>query len=223
MILKCIVCNKEFIRFGEMALKAKTCSKKCLKVLKTAPPNTTCSYCGNSFHIKESQKKRYKRNQGYFCSTICLATFRKVAYLGANNPNFRPQVDRCTGGYKLTYLPRTGRIRIHHLITFEILGINKLPKGYCVHHRDCNVDNNLPDNLVLITSSDHRWLHKQFGNAALWAFYNQKITLPTLLEWTNDVERAKRLLPLNLLSQQISGVFKSGELLENLEMKLDEK
>ena len=87
-----------------------------------------------------------------------------------------------------------------------------------MHHRDCNVDNNTPENLVLLINSEHRWLHKQFGSATLWAFINEKIKLETLLQWTDDIEKAKRLLPLNLLEQKISGVFKSGELLENLEV-----
>ena len=218
MKLNCIVCNKEFKRFGKQILTAKTCSKKCLGELIKAKPNTKCTQCGKDFHLKESTKRRYKRNQGYFCSTECVANFRKEKYLGENNPNFRPQVTRDSGGYKLDYLPKFGRIKLHHKVTFEILGIEKIPANHCVHHRDCNVDNNTPENLVLLTNSEHRWLHKQFGSATLWAFINEKIKLETLLQWTNDIEKAKRLLPLNLLEQKISGVFKSGELLENLEV-----
>ena len=205
MKLNCIVCNKEYKRFGKQILTAKTCSKKCLGELIKAKPNTKCTQCGKDFHLKESTKRRYKRNQGYFCSTECVA-------------NFRPQVTRDSGGYKLDYLPKIGRIKLHHKVTFEILGIEKIPANHCVHHRDCNVDNNTPENLVLLINSEHRWLHKQFGSATLWAFINEKIKLETLLQWTNDIEKAKRLLPLNLLEQKISGVFKSGELLENLEV-----
>ena len=218
MKLNCIVCNKEFERFGKQILTAKTCSRECAGELRKAEPNTKCTQCGKDFHLKESSKRRYKRNHGYFCSTECVANFRKEKYLGENNPNFRPQVTRGSDGYKLDYIPKFGRIKLHHKVTFETLDINKIPNNYCVHHRDCNVDNNTVENLVLLTHSDHKWLHKQFGNAALWAFINKKIKLETLLQWTNDIERARRLLPLNLLEQKISGVFKSGELLENLEV-----
>jgi hypothetical protein len=38
-----------------------------------------------------------------------------------------------------------------------------------------------------------------------------------MIEWSNDKERAKRLVPLNLIEQKKSGVFKSDELLEKLE------
>ena len=217
MKLNCIICNKEFERFGKQILTAKTCSKQCLGELKKAEPNTKCTQCGKDFHLKESSKRRYKRTHGYFCSTKCVADFRKEKYLGESNPNFRKQVDRCTDGYKLTYLPKFGRIKLHHKVVFETLNISKIPSGMCVHHRDCNVDNNSPENLVLLNFSDHKWLHHQFGSATLWAYINNKITLDELLKWTNNIEDAKRLLPLNLLEQKKSGVFKLGELLENPE------
>lgn len=202
MIKNCVICNKEYKRFGKQAEKAKTCSYECLGIYNKAKNNTICTQCGGHFHIKESSKKRYKRNHGYFCSTLCVAKFRKVKYLGEENPNFRKQVTRTSDGYKLSYIPKFGRIKLHHKVVFETLNISKIPTNYCVHHRDCDIDNNLPENLVVISHSDHKWLHKQFGNACLWAYINDKISLEELLKWTNDIERAKFLLPLNLLLQK---------------------
>lgn len=217
MKLKCLICNKEFKRYGKQSLTAKTCSFECLSKYNKAENNTICNECGCDFHMKESRKKKYKRTHGYFCSTNCVSSFRKTKYLGEENPNFRKQVTKDWDGYKLDYLPKFGRIKLHHKIVFETLNIDKLPKNYCVHHRDCNINNNDAINLVLLSPSDHRWLHKQFGNATLWAFINKKISLNELLKWTNDKERAKILLPLNVLEQKLTGVFKSDELLENLE------
>jgi len=199
--IKCKVCNKEFKRYGKQILTAKTCSFKCLGEYNKATPNTQCSQCLKWFHMKESQKKRYKRSQGYFCSTTCVSDFRKIEYLGDNNPNFRAQVTRDTSGYLLTYLPSFGRIRLHHKVAFETLLINKIPKGYCIHHRDCQVDNNSPENLALLTLADHRWLHKQFGNACLWAYSHNKISKEELMSWTNDKERASVLLDTNIVNQ----------------------
>jgi hypothetical protein len=45
------------------------------------------------------------------------------------------------------------------------------------------------------------------------AYIHGKIDLNTLVSWSNDKEKAKRLLPLNILQQ--TGIFKQGELLEN--------
>lgn len=218
MKFNCIICNKEFTRYGKQALVAKTCSFKCLGEYNSGTLNTKCTQCGKIYHLKESSKKRYKRTHGYFCSTGCMAEFRKEKYLGKENPNFRIQVDRDSNGYKLDYLPKFGRIKLHHKVVFEYLEINKIPKNMAVHHRDCNVDNNDIENLVILSHSDHKWLHKQFGNATLWAFMNNKIQLSELLNWSNDIERAKILLSISIIDQKITGVFKSGELMENPEV-----
>lgn len=84
---------------------------------------------------------------------------------------------------------------------FEYLNLDKLPKCYCVHHRDCNVDNNDPLNLVILTYSDHKWLHKNFGNATLWAYFHNKVDLETLISWSRDAEKTKKLLPLSIYDQ----------------------
>ena len=196
----CLNCNKEFKVINARKNTAKFCSKKCLGEFSSGELNTTCTECGKLFHLKESSKKRYKRNQGYFCSTECVSNFRKKQYIGENNPNFRNSQRR--EGYLLGYLPKFGKIKLHHKVVFEYLNIDKIPLNYCVHHRDCNVDNNDIENLVLLNGSDHRWLHKNFGNATLWAFYNNKISLDDLCNWCKTPEKAKKLLPLNIKIQK---------------------
>jgi len=151
--------------------------------------------------MKESRIKRYKRTQGCFCSTKCVADFRKKAYIGVNNPNFR-NAER-DGKYLLDKLPKFGRIKLHHKVAFECHNIDKIPDNHCIHHRDCIIDNNDEENLVLITWSDHRWLHKNFGNATLWAYINNKVTLDELCTWCKEPNKARLLLPLNIIQQKI--------------------
>ena len=196
----CLTCNNKFTVIDSRKDKAKYCSKICADVQLNGEKNTTCSECGKLFHLKESSKKRYKRTQGYFCSTKCVADFRKKAYLGVNNPNFRNA--ETDNGYKLDLLPKFGRIKLHHKVVFECLDIDKIPNNYCIHHRDCQINNNDPENLVLITWSDHRWLHKNFGNATLWAYLNNKVSLEELCNWCKNPERAMKLLPLNIIIQK---------------------
>lgn len=200
VVKKCLTCGNNFTVIDSRKDKAKYCSRECARPSLRTKNNTTCTECGKLFHLKESSKKRYKRTQGYFCSTKCVAEFRKKAYFGVNNPNFR-NAER-DGKYLLDRLPKFGRIKLHHKIVFEYLKIDNVPNNYCVHHRDCVVDNNSEENLVLLTWSDHRWLHKNFGNATLWAFVHNKVSLEELCSWCKNPEKAKRLLTLNIINQK---------------------
>lgn len=167
-----------------------------------------CKNCDIEYKVKLSHGPRSK-----YCSKQCQAEDYKKRYLGKNNPNFNKNLDRDYDGYKLSY--KVGRITLHKLITLEYLKLNSIPKGFNIHHRDCNINDNTPENLAVLNYSDHRWIHKQFGNACLWAYCHNKIDLESLCSWSTDPERAKQILTTSLTTQ--IGVFKSHELLENLE------
>lgn len=168
-----------------------------------------CRNCEKVYSVKFSHS-----NRSTYCSKSCQAEAYKERYKGVNNPNYNKNVDRDYDGYVLSY--KIGRIALHRLVAMEVLGLSKLPTGYQVHHRDCNINNNTPENLSLLSAADHRWLHKQFGNATLWAYCHGKISLEELCSWSTDPQKAETLLPLTLEKQ--IGVFKSDELLENLEV-----
>lgn len=174
-------------------------SNKNGKVLKT------CKCCQKEYEVKYSHRDRSK-----YCSKVCQATDFKQRYKGINNPNYNKNSDRDYDGYKLTY--KDGRQALHKSVSLEVLNIKQIPIGYQIHHRDCNINNNLPENLCVLSASDHRWLHKQFGNATLWAYCNNKISLEELCSWSTDPEKTKYLLPLNLYLQ--IGIIKDCELLE---------
>lgn len=210
----CSVCGKIHSITPNRVPGYKTCSKACQSTLTKSPPNTTCIVCDKRYHLKPYHQMKFKTS---CCSRGCRDEYLKTAYLGKQNPNYR-KVARDSDGYALDCIPEIGRVKLHHYAMWQVFGFSKVPKGYCVHHRDCDIDHNHPENLTLLTGSDHRWLHKQFGNATLWAYSSGKVELQTLLGWTNDQERARRLLPLNFLKQHQSGVFKSCELLGNPEV-----
>jgi hypothetical protein len=51
-------------------------------------------------------------------------------------------------------------IRLHKYIAEKYwLGGNPLPKGYCVHHTDENLNNNTVENLAILTISQHKTIH----------------------------------------------------------------
>jgi hypothetical protein len=213
MDLECVICKASFKRYGKQARIAKTCSYKCLGKYNKASSNCNCDQCGKEFHKKFSQQNKSKNN---FCSVSCLASWKSINQNGANNPNFR-NVMYDSDGSRIVWSDTHGRIKMHHAVVFETLKISKIPTGYHVHHRDCNHRNNTAENLVLLSSSDHRWLHKQYGNATLYAYYYNKIDLESLISWSTDKERALRLLTLNIIEQAKTGVLKSCELLETPE------
>lgn len=214
MKLKCPVCTKDFNRnqSKNQPIKESTCcSHKCASAYKKLKPNNNCKCdnCDKVFHKKPSDKTRTN-----FCSMKCMGEYRSKNALGSNNPNFRNRMyDQ--DGYRLINSEKYGNKKLHHVIAYEILNITSIPKGYHVHHRDCNHLNNNSENLVLLNMSDHRWLHTQFGSATLWAYMNNKVSLDELVNWSNDKDKALRLLPLNLEAQ--IGVFKSDKLLESPE------
>ena len=60
-------------------------------------------------------------------------------------------------GYKMINLRRIGEngysvLYMHHAIYCEANGISKLPRGFQIHHRDGNKENNCISNLCLCTS-----------------------------------------------------------------------
>lgn len=101
---------------------------------------------------------------------------------------------------------------LHRLIVCQVLKIEVIPKGFHVHHRDCEKSNNNEENLALLTRSDHLWLHSEFGNSPLRGFTKGEISLSQLLKWSKDPLRAKVLLSTSILNQtaeslEISSVY----------------
>lgn len=200
--VSCSVCGKKEIVGNQRFKTYLTCSKSCLgqHYKNKKPKNQKCTNCGVFFHMKESQVKRYNRSMGIFCSMKCSTNYKKEYYKGNKNPNYRgAQYD--SDGYRINHYPRIGRVKEHRYVAEKTIN-RKIPDKYVVHHRDCNIYNNDPSNLVVLTESDHRWLHKQFGNATLYAFMNKKIDLESLVEWSNDKERAGFLLDLSVEDQR---------------------
>lgn len=206
VLKNCEVCLVEFEVIKCRETTAKYCSRACSDKTKPAKPNTVCTTCGKEFHMKESQKKRYSRTLGVFCSVVCSAKNKSESYLGEKNPNNKGR-NTDHDGYRI-YSPHASgivsgkKVKLHIATAMEVLGVEKIPKGFHVHHRDCDILNNHPDNLAVLSVSDHVWLHKQFGNATLWAYSREKISFDQLVSWSDNEERAIRLLNTSVETQK---------------------
>jgi endogenous inhibitor of DNA gyrase (YacG/DUF329 family) len=207
----CLICGKKELVSLSRAKGYKTCSRSCMgkraSLILSENITKTCPVCNKKFKLKRSS---FRRRQ--YCSKICQAIAYKTRYLGTNNPNFRP--DHKDAGYNYAY--RIGRIFLHKQVVLDYLNIKIIPKNLFIHHRDCDKRNNVPENLVLLNASDHNWLHRQYGSAVLWAYLNNKISKDQLIEWSNDKDRARRLLDLNITNQ--SAVLKFCEFGETPEV-----
>lgn len=206
----CQSCGKEEYVYPSRAIHYKTCSTTCMgkmnSELYSSGSTLICPVCKNKFSVKPTQLLRRK-----YCSKQCQKKDYKTRYAGESNPNFKNrQTD--WDGYPIEYV-NGAHVKTNRHVALITLGINKLPTGYHVHHRDCDINNNDSSNLALLTAADHRWIHKHFGNAGLWAMMNDKISIESLSSWSRNYDKAYRLLMTELKTQ--IGVFKSDELLEN--------
>lgn len=201
---KCELCKVDFSVPKAREKTAKFCSRECSDKAPKKHHSTRCRECGKQFRIKKSQSERNKV-WGSMCSPECRTAVRKRFSLGASNPNFKGR-NFDQDGYKI-YTPQAslslglGKIKVHHAVAFQSLGIKKLPSGMHIHHRDCDITNNEPWNLAMLTASNHKWLHKQFGSATLNAYMRGKVTLSELSSWCDDPVRAESILLPSVLDQ----------------------
>lgn len=99
------------------------------------------------------------------------------------NPNYKGVVGD-NKGYLMVLKPDwyTGRkgsrhVFLHSVVVCEALGLTAIPRGWCVHHVDFNPHNNVFDNLVLMTTSDHTRLHQWLRD------YATTISKESTLKW----------------------------------------
>ena len=210
---KCELCNNTFSVIESRKNKARFCSKECATKSKEKRVELVCSECGSTFYKRPSLAKRSIKH-GNFCSSVCMASYRRRCYLGSNNPNFKKS-NYDSDGYKITHLETYGMVKLHKHVVLTYLGLKSIKKGYHIHHRDCDIYNNTPDNLVVLSVEEHQWLHKQFGIASLHAYSCNKITIDELASWSDNKEKALKLLNESIITQKEIGVFKFGELLES--------
>lgn len=137
IIIKCLQCGKEFEIYPSSIGKKKFCSKSCkyeyLHLHHKAP------------HLSEFNRNSNRKNkkEGWTLEERERASKREQARLGA-----------CS---KDTYIKHLGR-HFHREIAEQKLGRKLLP-GEIVHHIDGDKHNNAPENLQVMTQSEHARIH----------------------------------------------------------------
>jgi len=126
---------------------------------------TICEECGKKVTMPPSQ---FNRSKNHFCSRQCHMAFMNREL---NPTRMTDEVREKLRNVKLgkgegkSYEKTYGR-HTHRIIAEQKLG-RPLKKGEIVHHIDGNKRNNDPDNLAVMSQSEHARLHftKNGGDA----------------------------------------------------------
>lgn len=97
--------------------------------------------------------------------------------------------DKKTGYYLSTRKIGTSRVRLHRYMWMKYHG--DIPKGFEVHHKDGNKDNNEIENLELLTKSDHlAWHAENIPDDLLekWRVNLEEKARPKAIEWHKSEE-----------------------------------
>lgn len=147
----CESCGRQFSACLSASKTRRYCSRRCFfngRMRETTVTND-CAYCGSPFKIKSHLSNRKK-----FCSRNCY----HASTLGKRPPNYKgPRL--IDSGYVYIEVPdRPKKVREHRYLMEQMIG-RPLGDNEHVHHIDGDSLNNDPENLQLITASEHASLH----------------------------------------------------------------
>jgi len=139
-----------------------------------------CLYCGKEIPRsifpsgKREDRKTYSKKK--FCSPKCASDYRSGPR--ASNWSGGKRIDK--NGYIYILVGKEhhlsdpyGYALEHRVIAEEVIG-RKLRKDEVVHHADGDRHNNKPENLIVMSKSNHRALHNAIRNGREWNEYPKK-------------------------------------------------
>ena len=143
--------QKEKLKSG--ITKRAYCSHACASKYKKTKRLATCANCGNEFEPNRTQWSQYKRGviKHMFCSIKCVGAF----YSGENSPRWNERRSVDERGYVRILLGDRGGYKYEHRIVMEEKLGRKLRPEEDVHHINGNRQDNRPENLMLLSDSEH--------------------------------------------------------------------
>ena len=152
--VNCQICGREFYRQpAYIKQNRRFCSRKCTNQWQSRNRiDLKCQHCGKEFNVSQSHSERK------FCSKDCEIANRTKRPTGRIH-NGRPVIINAQG-YLIIYEPehpkanRSGRILEHRFIMEKKLD-RYLKTHEHVHHINHDRKDNRPENLKIMSSSDH--------------------------------------------------------------------
>lgn len=200
----CAECGKKEYVNPSRAKKYLCCSTKCLGKHNSKKYNKKvkliCPICGSEYECKKSKINNHKT-----CGKKeCRSEWLKKTKTGKSNSNYKTvnEMIKANASHKKHDVSKT--IYMHVVKEFfNLPSVKKLPKGYVIHHKDANHDNNNPENLILIDTSTHSLIHRYFGNVLINCLHNNIISRDLFFSLCNEVQKEfyLKIIDVNITNQ----------------------
>lgn len=209
--VKCAYCGKiEYVN-PSRAKKYKCCSVDCLgkynSIRYSKKVTLTCPICGKEYECKQSKIHQHRTCGDKNCRHEWLSKTRT----GEGNIRYKTVNSLLKENCSCNNHEKSRLIYMHVVKEqFRLSSITRLPKGYVIHHKDGNHDNNLPENLILIDKSTHSLIHRYFGNVLINALHTNKISRGFFFSLCNDVQKEfyLNIIDINITNQILTNDFK---------------
>jgi len=113
-----------------------------------------CQGCGKEFDAR--------RNTAKCCSYACAGKVKETIYLGSNNPKWRGGRIKMHGGRIAVYAPNHPKACLFggtHILEYRLMAESKIGRylrdDEIVHHINGDPTDNRPENLEVMTQSEH--------------------------------------------------------------------
>jgi ferredoxin-like protein FixX len=136
------------------------CCRACFNAATTERVEVRCLECGTPF---VTSRKRIEDGRGKFCSKQC----QYAAQSGERSPQWKGGRIRTATGYIELTINRE-RVPEHRFVAEKMIG-RPLRTDEHVHHLDGNRSNNAPENLRVMTASEHMEFTAMRGRVGAWA------------------------------------------------------
>jgi hypothetical protein len=148
--LVCRTCGKEVPARGPGGNRTAFCSNECAQAARRVLAERVCEVCGTTFHPREADRR--------FCSHACSVQ-GKAKRVFTMHSRIHP------AGYKMLWLPghpraSDGYVMEHILVAESKLG-RPITRDEHVHHINGDKLDNQPENLEVMTNSEHQKLHQR--------------------------------------------------------------